>query len=702
MTRLTRLLAPLIAACYVLVAVCTAGTREEACEHLQMGMIPFDEFPNGNFQDCTGLDMTDDMIMHMQKAAGQISFGEQRGSSGGFISASGLFATNWHVALQCIQNLENAKEVLENGFFAKTIADELRCPGATIRTTQGITDITKRVTEATRGKDPAETETSQRTAIDAIETECQEQYGNGFECQVYAFRQGAQYKLYVYRTYDDVRLHRAPPASMAFCDLDNFDFARPTTNGLVMRVAVDYAEWRAWDSDKPAVTPYFFKPDPAIVSDEDLVMSIGFPGNTKRAMPYSSYRHEQNYRTPFWLNIAQRSERWLLEYANRGPEFAAQVSKDLLIWQNSKKLFGYTALVLPDTLRMKKAEERELHRFARRYNIDTKAFDDLKSLYQELEAMYGELNILDYGLIWGPLWQYGQNFVRMANEMGKSSPKRLLEFQDAKLEVLKRDMTSDNRSHKDVEERRWELALQILNEVLGPKDRDLVTVMQGKSPVIRAREIVQGTELDNTEFRLQLFEGGARAIMASGDPVLVFLRVFDTRSRQLRAKYDQLVVARKGAMARVMSLRERTFASQPPDANNTVRLTFGRVSGYIEAGGISIPICSTMGQVETHWRAHESSSEPLKFFHGPWEGETQLNCVSSLDMVGGGSGSPTLLVKNGELKFVGLQFDSNRYKIASDLTPGPPATARAIFVTYVGAEHMLCKLGLGCNNDSDR
>ncbi|MGA7908780.1 MAG: S46 family peptidase, partial [Candidatus Sulfotelmatobacter sp.] len=191
---------------------------------------------------------------------------------------------------------------------------------------------------------------------------------------------------------------------------------------------------------------------------------------------------------------------------------------------------------------------------------------------------------------------------------------------------------------------------------------DVQKLLNGKTPADAAKDIIAGTRLDEVAVRKQLYEGGEAAIAASTDPLIVAMRAIDTDAGTVRKQFEDKidsVVHRDGALIAKARFAQSGF-DQPPDATFTLRLSYGAVIGYNETGK-QIPYFTTMGGAFEHAAEHNNQSpynlpESWMSAKSKLDLKTPLNFVSTADIIGGNSGSPTVNQK-GEV--VGIIFDGN-------------------------------------------
>jgi len=233
-----------------------------------------------------------------------------------------------------------------------------------------------------------------------------------------------------------------------------------------------------------------------------------------------------------------------------------------------------------------------------------------------------------------------------------------------------------------------------MEEGLGKDNPDVKAVLNGRTPADAGKEMIAGTKLDDVAVRKQLYEGGAAAIAASNDPLIVALRAVEPDALAARKEFDDKidsVIRRDGARIAKAHFAQSGF-SQPPDATFTLRLSYGAVKGY-EEHGKHIPYFTTMGGAFEH--AAEHNNQPPYNLGQSWVSsksridlKTPLDFVSTADIIGGNSGSPTLN-KQGEV--VGIIFDGNIESLPNNFQY-TDAQARAVSVDSRGIQEALRKI----------
>jgi hypothetical protein len=205
-------------------------------------------------------------------------------------------------------------------------------------------------------------------------------------------------------------------------------------------------------------------------------------------------------------------------------------------------------------------------------------------------------------------------------------------------------------------------SLAFMREEYGANSPLVQRVLKGETPEARAAELIDGTKLKDPAFRAQLFKGGAAAINASDDPMLELARSIDTEARAVRKRYeDEVVGPERNAYAKIAhALFETEGTKLYPDATFTLRISYGAVRGYDENGHHIAPF-TTLGGLYERAAQHKYQfpyNLPQRWLDrkSSLDLKTPFNFVTTNDIIGGNSGSPTVN-RQGEL--VGLIFDGN-------------------------------------------
>jgi len=231
-------------------------------------------------------------------------------------------------------------------------------------------------------------------------------------------------------------------------------------------------------------------------------------------------------------------------------------------------------------------------------------------------------------------------------------------------------------------------------EMLGADHALVKQILNGKTPEARAKELIEGTKLKDPAYRKELAAGGMKAIEASTDPMIVLARLIDPTARELRKRYENEVTGvERTSYSKIARARFETEGTKLyPDATFTLRLSYGAVKGYMENGKKVAPF-TTLGGLynrSTQFKSEFPYNLPPRWLEkkSTVNLSTPFNFVSTDDIIGGNSGSPTINQK-GEL--VGLIFDGNIQSLVGDFMYDESVN-RAISVDVRAMQEVLRKV----------
>ena len=619
------------------------------------GMWLYNAFPKDRVQKEYGFLATQEWLDHLQLSSVRFN----NGGSGSFVSADGLAFTNHHVGADCIGKLSTSgTDYMKTGFYAKTQAEEAKCPDLELNVLTGIDDVTAKVKgAATAAMSAAEAGNAQRSAMSAIEKDCAT--STGLRCDVVTLYSGEVYNLYKYKKYTDVRLVFAPEFDAAFFggDPDNFTFPR---------YDLDITFFRIYENDKPVHLDHYLQWSKVGVKDGDLIFVSGHPGGTDRLKTVAQLQFLKNTDYPSRLANYKRRIDMFQKFSAESPENARIAQEDIFGYQNSQKAIKGEYEGLQDLAMMSQMNvaERERERaYMDKHPGEPNPWQEISNAMKTNREIYDPLTYIERMRGFNvELGLYARTLVRAAEEKSKPNGARLREYRDSALPSLEQELFSTAPIYKNFETATLALALTQMREALGPEDPAVKASLNGKSPEEAAKALIGGTKLDDVAVRKQLYAGGKAAVDASTDPLIVLMRDVDPEARAVRKRFDDevdAVVRRDGATIARARFAQTGF-TQPPDATFTLRLSYGTVKGY-EENGKKIPYFTTIGGAFQH--AEEHGNKPPYNLGASWPKmksklklDTPLNYVSTADIIGGNSGSPTV---NRAGEVVGIIFDGN-------------------------------------------
>lgn len=610
--------------------------------------------------------------------------------SGVVVSEDGLVFTNHHCGFSSIQQHSSVEhDYLKDGFFARSLEEELPNPELYVRFLLRTEDVTKRVLSAARH---AKTETERRVAVDSImnvismEVSEKDSTLTGIVDAYYA---GNEFWLSVYRDYNDVRLVFAPPSSVGKFgwDTDNWMWPRHTGDFSVFRVyagpdnsPADYSP-----ENRPYKAEKFLKISLGGYDEGDFAMIMGFPGSTQRYM--TSYEIDRLLEVENPQRIFIRGERQAILKEDMAAsakvriQYASKYAQSSNYWKNSiGKSRGIRRL---DVKGRKQEQEAAFTAWAAKNTLPTEGYSNALNLIRESVEETAP---------------YFASSQYLSEAIGRS----VEILAPARLAVSKKggELTEALKAfYKDYNMPTDRRVAKRMFRIVGENCKELPSVF---AEVIGKRfggdtDAYVDYLYDNSVFadERKALAAAAAGTDVSNDPAVLLNKSYTAKMRELAAA--QLAGKRKFAdgqrlyIAGLMRMQpNKAWAS---DANFTLRLTYGRVLPYDPADGIHYNYYTTLKGV----MEKENPQNPTEFTvparlkelyaakdfgrYANERGELPVAFLADCDITGGNSGSPVLNAKGALL---GLAFDGNWEAMSGDVAFEPELQRTiAVDVRYV-------------------
>ena len=651
------------------------------------------------------------------------------GATGSFVSPEGLFVTNHHVAFGAVQAASTKEQdYLMNGFLARTKAGEIQAKGMTARITESFRDVSKEVLGAVRpDMSLADRTKSIERKIKEIVAET-EKRNQGKRAEVSEMFIGRTYVLFIYTYLKDIRLVYVPPRAIGEFggEFDNWMWPRHTGDFSFLRA---YAAPDGSPADySPQNVPFkpkrFLKIDPRGIAEGDFVFLLGYPGRTYRHYTASYMAYEEESRMPYVADwFAWQID--LMEKAGAADsgialKLASRIKGLANTMKNYRgKLKGMKKLGIVEK---KRAEERALQAFieadpklAPRY---ADVLTGIDKVYGETLARAGRETILENLRSSVNMFHLAWLAYEASIELRKPDLEREPAYMDRNWAQTKQRLSLILRNyHEPVDKAVFkELLLRSLR--LNGPDRveaidDLFKTDASEAAVDAFIAKAYGGSKLNTEQALaDLLKRTPMEIKAVNDPFVSLAVALFPAYQGLRETQK----ARKGALdtlfARLGEIKELYMGKAfIPDANNTLRLTFGRIKGYEPADAVHFePFTTLTGVLEKTTGeppfntppgiAELSKARDFGRFEHPALKDVPVCMLYDADTTGGNSGSPVLNAR-GEL--IGVNFDRtyeatiNDYAWSEDYSRSIAVDIRYVLWVaqkFGGADFLLEEMGI--------
>lgn len=639
------------AALGILALISTPASSEE-------GMWTFDNFPTARMQSEMG--WAPDQAWRDRVMAGTARL---PGCSASNVSGQGLVLTNHHCVIACVNALSTTQaNYIADGFMARTREEERRCPSMNVDVLQSVSNVTQAIETATAGVAPEAFAHARNAEIARLEGECS---ADAVRCEVVTLYQGGRYALHRYKRYADVRLVFAPEHAMAAFGgyTDNFNFPR---------YGSDFSFLRVYENDAPAATPNHLSLRFTPLEENEIVLISGNPGRTSRLRTASELAFERDVNLPWQIASLAEIRTRLLAYARQGPDQARIASSALQSVENSFKGLSGRRQALADPAGFARVTEREvdLQTRVRRNRASQRevgdawgeieraqtAYRGIYHQYQYLEARAGERSTL---------FSWARDIVRAAAERASADAQRLPRYTQARIAAVETSVRTQRPITPEFEEIHLAFWLTKMRQDLGANHPVVQRILGDESPEALAARLSR-SRLADPAFRMQLWDGGEAAVAASDDPLIQIVRAFDADARAVRERYVSEVEGPSArAHERIARARFRAFGeARYPDATFSPRLSYGRITGWVE-NGETIPSFTRIGGLyeRATGEAPFALSQRWIDARARLDLNTIFNVSSSNDVIGGNSGGP-MLDRNGRV--VGAVFDGNIHLLGGE------------------------------------
>jgi hypothetical protein len=600
------------------------------------------------------------------------------------ISKDGLLLTNHHCGYDAIAELSTPEaNYLKNGYWAASKKDELKPKSLYVRFFVRMDDVSKRIlAKVNPGMTEAEREKAINQEIALIEKENNE---NGkYTVSVRSFFQGNEFYYFVYQDYKDVRLVGTPPESVGKFggDTDNWEWPRHTGDFSMFRVYADAngnpAEYSA--SNVPLKPKQHLKVNIGGVEEKDFAMILGYPGRTNRWMPAGGIEQNVKFAYPAWVEGSKTGMDAMKKYMDQSDAvnliYASKYAGVANYWKNRQGMID--ALTKFQTAKLKAEQEAKFNKWANK-PANKEKYGNVVATINNYYKLTNEKSRHD---------NYLQQLLRTSSygTISRTFGKQLTSYATTDPETRAKMRPELEAAIKSFFE---EIYLAAEKDILKAQLALYATKSTGYSIAPSVSKI--GSDYDkyvNSLFALSIFTSEEKMMafldlpsegMVTNDPMYVLSNDLLTH---LSSKSDEITKAQNDYQASfrllVEGLRESKMAPiQYPDANSTLRLTYGKVIPLPadKRNDAKVNFYTTMDGLVKKYKAGDAEFDlPARMLemhkskdYGQYvdkKGYMPVCFLTDNDITGGNSGSPVL---NGKGELIGLAFDGNIEAMAGDV-----------------------------------
>src|SRR5690554_908523 len=611
------------------------------------------------------------------------------GCTAEIISKDGLVLTNHHCGYDKIAELSTPEnDYLTHGFWAKDKSEELAPKSISVRFFVRMDDVTKRILSLVNDS-MTEREREQVINQEIAKIQQVNDEDRKYTVSVRPFFQGNEYYYFVYQDFNDVRLVGTPPDMIGRFggDTDNWEWPRHTGDFSLFRVYTDKEGNPAnYSEDNIPMKPKHHLPiSLAGVKEGDFAMILGYPGRTNRWMPSGGIEQNVKFAYPAWVEGSKVAMDAMKVHMDENQkvklDYASAYARIANYWKNRQGMID--ALTLHKTAEVKAKSEKEFNKWANK-KANKKQYGNVVADINEYYAKTNE-NAKHNNYLFSML--RSSNYVAVPNRLGaqllnyiNSNEPKQKELQPA-LEAAINDLYTDlyQPLERDVLIAQFNLYANKGGKNIAPYVAELAA-KNGGDFTAYVDNVLKNSVFTSKESIQRFLENPSAELITNDE---LFKLSNDLMMRYRAKTEDEMALDEKFAKAfrlLVRGLRESGLNKiQYPDANSTLRLTYGSVITLPEhptrKNDAKANYYTTLkGTIAKHNPNHDEFNNPEKLIelynnndYGRYaneHGELPVNFLTNNDITGGNSGSPVL---NGKGELIGLAFDGNIEAMAGDV-----------------------------------
>ncbi|MFP4448270.1 MAG: S46 family peptidase [Bacteroidales bacterium] len=640
--------------------------------------------------------------------------------TGEIVSDQGLIFTNHHCGYGAIQEHSTTENnYLKEGFWAKNKDEEIPIDGLFVSFLVKIEDVTERVVSEL-DDDMTEEERAQKISEVSAQIEDEATEDTHYNANVKSFYNGNQFYLMVYERYDDVRMVGAPRESIGKFghDTDNWMWPRHTGDFAIFRVysSPDGEPAEYSEENVPLEPKHHFPISIKGVEKEDFSMILGYPGGTSRYMTSYGVEETMNITNPTRIKVREKKQEIMKEAMDASEELRIKYASK---FSSSSNYYKYSIGQNEGLKRLKVMEEKKKLEDKFRDWVDAKperkekygeALSLISEAYEDRESYFHTYMYMSEALFQGAeIIPFSSRFMGLYQTL-KQNPDST-EAIDAEVENIKGRLEDFYKDYHAPTDKRimaalFEIFYKNVKEDHHPELFSEIEELYNGDFEKYADEMFS-TSMFTSMDRVDNFLEDPDAEVLESDPAFNAMQSIQGKIKEIGNQYrsfeEQLGKGQRLFLAGLMDMKEdKDFY---PDANFTMRLTYGKIDDYYPRDAVHYDYYTTLkGVMEKEDPADEEFIVPAKLKelykkkdYGRYgkDGEMRVCFISNNDITGGNSGSPVLNAK-GEL--TGIAFDGNWEAMSGDIK-FEPELQRTISVDiryvlfvidkFAGAKHLI-------------
>jgi hypothetical protein len=645
-----------------------------------------------------GLKLTKEQLYSINKSSLKdaiIIFGG--GCTGEIVSAEGLIFTNHHCGYDAIATASSVtNNYLKDGFYALNKTDEIATK-LTVQFLDRIEDVTKEVEEAVKGLSWDERIKKLPEVYKAITDKVANQQ-TGTTGRVYSMFKGNQYLMYVYRTYTDIRLVGTPPESVGKFggDTDNWEWPRHTGDFSVFRVYMGKdGNPAAFSTDNVPYKPKHFLPISLKgFKDGDFSMIYGYPGSTNRYETSYGVKLKTDIENPSLVALRDMRLKYMYEQMKNDPAVKLKLASNYASIANYWKFFDGETKQLKKfkTYEEKQAYEAKFAEWAKGKPAYENLFAEYAKNYDTWRPYSKQRQYLNEGILGSPLAAFAAGLMRLENDLIKTGVSETDMKKTAKAADAARTAYLKDANRPSDQKIVAAVAQMFYTDI--DKNQHPIGFYEGMKSVygsLNADSTYKKWAKDVFDKSMILDDSRWAAFMARPDAnslqndiafafASAFVKNYNTKySAMYNAFTSKNAELGRSYLKGIMEMNPAAAAKMYPDANFSMRVSYGHVKSYRPRDGALYDfVCTSKGLLEKYVPGDYEFDLPIRQVEllkkrdfGQYidksRNELVVAFITTNDITGGNSGSP-VIDANGNL--IGLAFDGNyealSHKIAFD------------------------------------